>query len=127
MSPMNPSDKKLLIVDDDQGFIDLVVEYFRATGYDVRASSNLEGAISSFRQHKPKVVLLDFNMPMVTGEKFLPILQGMDPGVRVIVVTGCLEEEVQHKFRDLKYFSFFQKGGLSLEKIRQKVDEAFSL
>ena len=127
MGPVNPPEKKLLIVDDDEGFTELVVEYFKAGGYDPRASSNLEGAIDLFRQHKPKVVLLDFNMPMVTGEKFLPILQGMDPSVRVIIVTGCLEEEVRHKFKDLKYFSFFQKGGLSLEKMRQKVDEAISL
>ena len=117
-------DKKLLIIDDEPHFVELLVEYFKGAGYDVRTAHNLEGAIQSFRTQKPRVVLLDFNMPMVTGDKFLPVLMKLNPSLRVIVITGCLEEEVEAKFKGLGYFGFFQKGGLSLEKLRQKVDEA---
>ena len=115
-----------MIVDDEPGFVELVSEYFRAAGYDTHAALNLEDAITAFRRQKPRVVILDFNMPMVTGEKFLPILQNLDPSIKVIVVTGCLEEEVEQKFKGLNYFAFFEKGDLSLEKIKQKVDEALS-
>lgn len=116
--------KKLLIIDDEPGFVELVQEYFRSSGYDARSALNLEDAITAFRQQKPKVVILDFNMPMVTGDKFLPILQNLDPTVKIIIVTGCLEEEVRQKFKGLKYFSFFEKGDLSLENIKKKVEEA---
>src|SRR3989338_3569513 len=106
-------DKKLLIIDDEPNFTAMVVEYFKSLGYDARQALNLEDAITVFRSQKPSVVLLDFNMPMVTGEKFLPILQTMNPHVRVIVVTGCLQEEVDGKFKGLGYFGFFEKGDLS--------------
>ena len=120
------ADKKLLVIDDEPAFVEMVVEYFNVAGYDVRGALNLEDAITAFRQLRPKVVLLDFNMPMVTGDKFLPILQNLNPSVKVIVVTGCIEEEVEHKFKGLGYFAFFEKGHLSLEKVKKKVDEALS-
>ena len=120
------ADKKLLVIDDEPAFAEMVVEYFRTAGYDIRAAHNLEDAITVFRQHRPRVVLLDFNMPMVTGEKFLPILQNLNPMVKVIVITGCLEEEVESKFKGLGYFGFFEKGNLSLEKVKKKVDEGLS-
>ena len=118
--------KKLLVIDDEPSFAQLVVEYFRNCGYEAHAAMNLEDAIHVFRRLNPQVVLLDFNMPMVTGEKFLPILQNLNPSVRVIVVTGCLESEVEQKFKGLGYFAFFEKGNLSLEKVKQKVDEALA-
>ncbi len=120
------ADKKLLIIDDEPSFVELIVEYFKNAGYDARSALNLEDAIQVFRAQRPRVVLLDFNMPMVTGEKFLPILQNLNPSIRVIVVTGCIEEEVEAKFKGLGYYGFFEKGNLSLEKLKQKVDEALS-
>lgn len=121
---MNSS--KILVVDDEPGFAQLVMEYLKSVGYQVYFSQNLEDAINLFKKHHPRVVLLDFNMPIVTGEKFLPILQGIDPMVKIIVLTGCLEEEVEEKFKGLGYFSFFQKGSISLESLRAKVQEALS-
>ena len=120
------ADKKLLVIDDEPGFVAMVTEYFTQAGYDIRGAVNLEDAVTAFRQQKPKVVLLDFNMPMVTGDKFLPILQNLNPSVKVIVVTGCIEEEVEKKFKGLGYFAFFEKGSLSLEKVKKKVDEALA-
>lgn len=118
--------KKLLVIDDEPGFAQLIVEYFKSMGYEVTFANNLEDAMSLFKRHKPRVVLLDFNMPIVTGEKFLPILQSIDPSVKAIVITGCIEEEVEDRFKGLGYFGFFEKGSLSLEKVKQKVDEALT-
>lgn len=117
-------EKKILVIDDEANFAGLVVEYFKSVGFDARMALNLEDAITVFRSQKPSVVILDFNMPMVTGEKFLPILQTVNPHVRVIVITGCLQEEVEQKFKGLGYYGFFEKGDLSLEKVRSKVEEA---
>ena len=119
-------EKKLLVIDDEAAFSSLVVEYFKGFGFDARMALNLEDAITIFKNQKPSVVLLDFNLPMMTGEKFLPILQSMNPLVRVIVVTGCLLDEVEEKFKGLGYFGFFEKGDLSLETVRTKVEEALT-
>ena len=117
---------KLLIIDDDLGFSLMVADYFKSHGYEVHTADTGDQAVKIYKRERPKVVLLDFNMPVVTGEKLLPLLQGLNPAVRAIVVTGCLGEEVEEKFKGLGYFAFFEKGGLSLEQLRQKVDEALN-
>ena len=119
-----PKKKKIMVVDDEPGFSQLIVDYFKSHDFDVLAANNLEDAINIFRQERPKVVLLDFNMPVVTGDRLLPLLQSVMPSVKVIVISGFIEEEVEEKFKGLGYFSFFRKGDLSLEKVRDRVDEA---
>lgn len=118
--------KKILIIDDDKEFCGLMTYYFKPLGYEVSQASNAEDAITAFHSLRPKVVLLDFNMPLLTGDKFLPLLQDADPTVKVIVVSGELEMDVEQNFRGMGYFAFFQKGSLSLEKLKEKVDEALS-
>ena len=66
---------KVLVIDDDIGFNQLLVDYFKPLHYDIEAVTNLEDALNLFRRNKHKVVLLDFNMPLVTGEQFLPLLK----------------------------------------------------
>ena len=123
---MNGASKKILVIDDEPDFVKTVVDYLKSSGYDVSAAHNLEDAVKTFRRERPKLILLDFNMPMVTGEKFLPVLQGLDPSLKVIVITGYLVDQVEEKFKGLGYFAFFEKAGLSLEKLKEKVKEALA-
>ena len=118
--------KKILVVDDDASFCRLITDYFKLSGCEVFSADNLENAIQLFRRHVPRIVILDFQMPIATGEKFLPVLQAVDPHVKVIVVTGHIIEEVEDKFKGLGYYAFFEKGALSLEELRHKVEEVFS-
>ena len=118
--------QRVLVVDDDEAFSKMLCDCLKLHGYEVSSAGSMEEAINLFKRHKPKVVLLDFNMPLVTGDVFLPVLQSVDAGVRVIVITGETQDEVEDKFKGLGYFAFFEKGNLSLDKLKQKVDEAFS-
>ena len=119
-------EKKLLIVDDEAGFVDMVLEYFRGEGYDARPALNFTDALQTFREQKPNVVIMDVNMPLLTTEKFLPVLKMLNPVVKVILISGSLEDEVQAKFKDTDYFAFFEKGNFSLAQIKRKVEEALS-
>ena len=117
---------KILIVDDETGYSQLMVDYFKYHGYDVMAANNLEDALNIFKRERPQAVLLDFNMPVVTGEKLLPMLQSIDPKIRVIVISGVIEEEVEEQFKGMGYFAFFRKGDLSLEKVKDTLEQALS-
>lgn len=117
---------KVLIIDDEPGFTQMVQEYLKSNQFQVTVADSMEQAVKVCKREQPKVVLLDFNMPQVTGEKLLPMLQSVNPMVRAIVVTGCLGEEVEEKFKGLGYFAYFEKGGLSLENLKEKIEEALN-
>ena len=118
--------KRLLVVDDEEGFLEIVKDYFTSQGYEVITASNVDEALKNFSRYLPKVVLLDFNLPIISGEKILPLFQSVQPTVRVIVLTGCIGEEVEERFKGLGYFAYFEKSGLKLENVRNKVEEAFN-
>ena len=121
------AEKKILVIDDDADFCHMISDYFELSGFEVYVADNLELAIKLFKRHSPRVVLLDFQMPITTGEKFLVVLQSIDPRVKAIVLTGHLLEEVEEKFKGLGYYAFYQKGFLSLEILRHKVEEALAI
>ena len=117
--------KKILVIDDDPGFSQMITDYFTSQKYEIFSANNLEEAVSIFNQQRPAVVLLDYSMPVLNGEKVLPLLQSLDPSIQVIVVSGFTEQEVEEKFKGLGYFASFRKGGLSLEALKNRVDKAF--
>ena len=119
-------EKKILIIDDDINFSMMVKDYLKSQGYAVYLANHMNHAVKICKKQKPQVILLDFKMPLVTGEELLPLLQGVNPGVRTIVITGCIGEEVEEKFKGLGYFAYLEKGGLSLEDLKRKVEEALN-
>jgi DNA-binding NtrC family response regulator len=115
---------KIMIIDDEAGFSQLIVDYLKSHHYETIAANNLEEALKIFKRERPRVILLDYNMPILTGDTILPMFQSIEPAIRVIVISGFTEEEVEEKFKGLGYYAFFKKGDLSLEGLRQKVEEA---
>lgn len=59
---MNP---RLLIVDDEQGIVDIMKSYFSAE-YEILTASNGQEAIRK-AQEQPDLILLDINMPGMDG------------------------------------------------------------
>ena len=59
--------KKIMIVDDEIEFVEMITMRFRASGYEVMASHDGEGVIEKIRTEKPDLVLLDIMLPNVDG------------------------------------------------------------
>lgn len=58
--------EKVLIVDDEQGIVTLLKDYFEINGYTVFTALNGTEALQKIVQ-KPDVILLDINMPDIDG------------------------------------------------------------
>jgi len=65
---MNP---KIVIVDDDESILFMLKEALSADGYDVRAGSDGQEAMRLVAEFQPQLVILDFNMPGVSGREAL--------------------------------------------------------
>ena len=116
---------KLLIVDDDVSFLDLAKTYFKERGIDATAVENSMRALSAMKTQGFKVVILDYQMPQTKGDDLIAILQRVNPKARFIIVTGFTEEHVEHKFKGLGYYAYFEKANLSWKKLEDAVVEAF--
>jgi len=112
--------KRVLIVDDSQIILKTLSTRLRAEGYDVLTASDGSKAVSTVRQARPDLILLDINFPPDVGhgggvpwDGFLILnwLRRMDEAVNtpIIVITG--EDPNKHKNRCLAagVSGFYQK------------------
>ena len=84
------SDRKILLVDDDQDFIQLLEFDLKKHGYSVATANNGEEGLSKLRDAKPDLIILDIKMPKVDGYTFVRRLK-KDPDskdIPVIVLTS---------------------------------------
>jgi len=79
---------KILIVDDNEKFLQLLNEFLIDNGYDVACSINGEEAQNKFVEFNPDLVITDIVMPDVDGIELLLGLRNINPDIRVIVMSG---------------------------------------
>jgi DNA-binding response OmpR family regulator len=58
---------RILIIDDDQRFMTMVQSMLQEEGYDIVSCSNAREGIEKLGQFDPDVLLLDWQMPDITG------------------------------------------------------------
>lgn len=72
MQTENPRNRTLLVVDDDLAIRETLQELFEQEGYAVFCAANGAEALTLLeRIHDPALILLDQNMPVMSGAEFL--------------------------------------------------------
>lgn len=124
------SEQNLLafVVEDDRDVAHLLAEALHTAGYETEIYHNGLGALDGLAQAVPEIVLLDLQLPEVTGEEILLHIRAHRrlSATRVIIVTGeqQLAKSVE-RMADLvllKPVSFDQVRDLAL-RLRPSVDE----
>jgi two-component system response regulator RegA len=78
----------LLIVEDDDALRGRLARAMTTRGFDVRQASNADEAEAVARDDPPEMVVLDLRMPHGNGLDLIPVLIGIDPNTRIVVLTG---------------------------------------
>jgi len=104
-----PKDKKILVVDDEEGVRHLLRDFFKTKGYEVLEADDGEMALQMVRVENPSVVLLDLNMPGMGGLAALKQLRELKPDLGVVVVTGRQDDAAVSQAMDLGAYSYVIK------------------
>lgn len=87
---MATSDKKVLIIEDEQDIREAMAEAIKDAGYEVDTAVNGEIGLQKAFDTKPDLILLDLVMPIIDGHEVLRQLRedawGKD--AKVIVLTA---------------------------------------
>jgi len=84
---------RVLIADDDIEILSMVSHHLRAKGLEVIESSDGEGTLTSVREEKPDLVLLDVMMPGMSGWEVCKAIREAEElnNIGVIMLTGIGE------------------------------------
>lgn len=84
---------KVLLVDDEEGFVEVLALRLRARGIAASTATTVKEALRKVEQESYDVVVLDLMMPEMDGLKLLSILKMKNPDLPVIVFTADFAPE----------------------------------
>jgi CheY-like chemotaxis protein len=86
--------RRILVVDDEEGFRDGLADLLNMEGYAVSVARNAVEAVPMLPDFRPDIILLDLRMPLLDGEAFLRGIRGLPACNGVAVVLISAKEEL---------------------------------
>jgi DNA-binding NtrC family response regulator len=80
--------ERVLIVDDDKAFLQILAERMQNRGMEVSTAESAAEALKMLEKESYDAVLLDLMMPEMGGIEALQIMRKKQPEIQVIFVTG---------------------------------------
>ena len=94
--------KKILVVDDEPDFLQVITMRLQANNYEVITAFNGKEALAKIKKEKPAAVLLDILMPKLNGLETLKRIRKINKKLPVYILTAFSNEE---RFKLAKKFN----------------------
>ncbi len=113
----------LLVVDDDRGMRETLLDILEDRGYQVGVAEDGIQALGAFRSQAYDLVLMDIVMPRMNGVETLKRLRQIDSHVVVIMMTAyAVEDLVEEALREGVYRVLYKP--LDIDEVLRLIDEA---
>ncbi len=115
----------ILLVDDEQGFVETMAKRLGKRGLTVSTAANGQEGIDALAKNKRiDVVILDVKMPGMDGIEALRIMKATHPLVEVIMLTG--HATVENAINGMKNGAFdYLMKPCDIDELLTKVAEAY--
>jgi two-component system response regulator AtoC len=112
---------KILLIDDDEVSIKSLASFLEMASHCCRAFTVPEQAIEEYRRNAYDVVITDMIMPGANGLEALRQVRAINPGAKVIIVTGHLDAEILITALNNRAYAFLSKP-LKIEDLMAALD-----
>ena len=120
MIPIAPSSKNALVVDDQIDCADAVALMLESIGWKTKVALNGIEALRIANLIKPRLILLDINMPKLDGFDTCGVLRAQPWSIdtRIIATTGLPKEEVVDRAKQMGFDDCLLKP-IDLEQLQK--------
>jgi two-component system nitrogen regulation response regulator GlnG len=116
----------LLVVDDEPSILTAFRRAFRDIPVDVLTAETAGEGLELARQHRPDVIILDVQLPDMSGLDALVRLRALDARSPVIFITGKSTTDTAIEAMKLGAYEYLLKP-LELVQLRQVIDHALAI
>jgi len=118
---------RILIVDDENDFIELLQYKLAGHGYELIVANDGVHALSQARTLKPSLILLDILLPDLDGLSVCEILRRQPSTKKIpIIFMSALTGDITKRTASMQAEDFFTKP-LDLNRLEKRIEELLHL
>lgn len=112
-------DIKVLVVDDEADFRQIMTVWLGSKGYSVISASNGKDAVELVKKEKPNIVFIDIRMPIMGGPETIKAIRSFNKDLPIIIISAYINDPQAKEAQTLNISGVFYKNddfekGLSL-------------
>jgi len=122
---------RILVVEDEFGLQELLMNVLLMEGFDVRVAIDGESGYAAYHQFNPDIVITDIVMPKMNGLELVEKIRKINPGVKVIYASGFfgiqnLRQKIHQEVQKYGYRTFSKPCKMSelLQLISEYLEES---
>jgi len=120
MTEASAASIRLIIIDDEPIVGRRLKQIFEKMGFDVEIFTNSLAAVQFMKENPFDIVVTDFKMDELDGMEVLREAKRINPGARVIIITGYAKPETAKEAFKNGVFDFMVKP-FRLEELKEAV------
>jgi len=102
---------RVLVVDDDEQHLELIRRFLDTDQFDVRTSSSPIGVSNLVREFSPDVILIDVNIPALSGDRLLPLVRrNTRSDARLVLFSSSDADKLRRLAQEVSADGWIQKG-----------------
>lgn len=120
--------KKILIIEDEEVFIDMFTYQLSQDGYEVDAANNGAWGIKQAMSKDYDLFVIDMIMPVMNGDEIIVKLKENDKtkNVPIIVLSASVEDNVARKVEKMGINAFYVKTQITPSILSDRIEEVFN-
>ena len=116
--------QSILLVDDDVEVLNVLARFFDREGWQVLRATDAQTCAEIYERDKPDVVVLDLDLPGLSGLKLLEVLRTRDADATIIMLTGHGDIETAVEAMQLGAENFLTKP-VELQHMKAAAERAY--
>jgi RNA polymerase sigma factor (sigma-70 family) len=129
---MNPHSSRVLVVEDDRSWLQILSEILQDCGLDVDTANNLDDALVVLKDQTHRLAVVDLSLSPddhnnYDGLRVLDAVRRLDPYCRTILLTGFATVELAvTALTDYGVFTFLRKENFNRGQFRDLISRALA-
>ena len=114
----------VLLVDDEEVIREIGKDMLNSLGINCITACNGEEGIEIYKKNRDKIdiIILDIELPGISGEKVFDILKQINPDIKILIASGYGKDYLEKKIFQRKIKNFMAKP-FQLNQLSNKLNE----
>ncbi|MBN2493866.1 MAG: response regulator [Deltaproteobacteria bacterium] len=117
----------ILIIDDEEVVLLMFQTLLEEEGYPFILAENGEQGVSLLDQHRPPLVLVDKNLPDISGLDLIATQKERHPNTEFIMITGYASLDSAVRAMELGAFSYLTKPFADMDMVMDRIRAALEV